>query len=286
MQRILLVIDDFNELVGLETLFRRLGFDVLSLGRESLVAEAVLGFQADLAVATGRGRHVDGLNLAPKLRYGTSRPKLVVLLPQEKGQELGEHPGLSYADVDAVIETPFDPRVALKVVAKMLGQDEQPLLDKYAKIVSARLFEPSDLKIIKHALAPTPLLHVTDAGPVVRPGAGPGAGEWADPNNPQPRVKPMTARESRYAKFLDDKAEEDLPPLASADAMRDAKKKLEADEANATIDKVQQAAVLAREKREFVRAMIETAKPEPAVEIARDMTAGDASKAASDSKKS
>ena len=49
----MLVIDDFNEMVGLETLFRRLGFDVLSFGREMAVAEGILGFPPDLVVAVG-----------------------------------------------------------------------------------------------------------------------------------------------------------------------------------------------------------------------------------------
>ena len=52
-ERVESVIDEFNELVGLETLFRRLGFDVLSLGREATVQEAILGFPPDLINALG-----------------------------------------------------------------------------------------------------------------------------------------------------------------------------------------------------------------------------------------
>lgn len=249
----MLVIDDFNELVGLETLFRRLGFDVLSLGRESHVQEAILGFPPDLVIATGLGRHVDGLRLAPKLRYGShGQPLLVVLLPHQEGtSSVGEHSALSYADVDAVIETPFDPHSALKVVARLLNLETEPLLQKYAKIVTARLFEPDELKILKHPREVTRLIHVTANDAAERPVI------------PAPPVKKeISAREERYAKFLDDKAEEELPPMASAAAMRDARKKLEASEAAAPIEDLQRAALLAREKREFVRAMIEASKAE------------------------
>lgn len=265
----MLVIDQFNELVGLETLFRRLGFDVLSLGRESLVAEAVLGFQADLVIATGRGRNVDGLKLAPKLRHGTSQPKLVVLLPYDSARPVGEQPGMSHADVDAVIETPFDPKSALKIVATLLNMPPDPLLEKYTKIVSARLFEPEELRVLKQTPAATPLIHITSEG-IARPGAGTsGTGGHAGPSSSssddlQDVAKPMTAREARYAKYLDDKAEEELPPIANADAMKDARKKLEASEAAAPIDEAQKRALLDRERREFVRAMMEAGQPETA----------------------
>ncbi len=263
----MLVIDDFNELVGLETLFRRLGFDVLSLGRESLVAEAVLGFPPDLAVATGLGRHVNGLSLAPKLRYGTSQPKLVVLLPYRDPEE-GSRPELRDAEIDAVIETPFDPRVALRVVAQLLSLDADPILEKYAKIVSARLFEPLELKIIKHHVEPLPLIHVTSSEGFRRPFGSEGAGES---NEVLETKRPESAREARYAKFLDDKAEEELPPMASGEFLKEAQKKQEAAEAT-SIEEIQKAAKLAREKREFVRAMIEAAEPEPTGEAARSLT--------------
>ena len=248
----MLVIDDFNELVGLETLFRRLGFDVLSLGREVHVPEAVLGFPPDLVIATGLGRHVDGLKLAPKLRYGNSQPRLVVLLPYRDQSAVGDRPELLYAEVDAIIETPFDPRSALKVVSRLLNLDPEPIMQKYSKILSARLFAPEEMKIVKHRVEPTRLIHVTKIEPAERPVVA---------SSLTPVFKrEMSARESRYAKFLDDKAEEELPPLANAESMRDARKKLKAVESSDSIEDVQKSSKLAREKREFVRAMIEASK--------------------------
>ncbi len=249
-----MVIDDFNELVGLETLFRRLGFDVLSIGRESLVAETVLGFPPDLAIATGRGRNVDGLNLGPKLRFGSTQPKLVVLLPNRGDDKLSQDPGLLYAEVDAVIETPFEPRSALKVVSRLLGLPPEPLLEKYAKIVGARLFEPEELKIIKHQEVAQPLIHVTSHA------------EKERPVRPLPEIelndieKPLTARERRYLKFLETEVAEELPPMADVNLMRDARLALEERDRNLSIEEEQKVAKHNRDKREFVRAMIETAQ--------------------------
>lgn len=252
----MLVIDDFNELVGLEALFRRLGFDVLSLGREIHVPEAILGFPPDLVIATGLGRHVDGLSLAPKLRYGANlQPKLVVLLPYtDPADEFGAPRDLSFAEVDAVIETPFDLLSALKIVAKLLNMEPEPLLQKYGKIVGARLFAPDELKIIKHQVAPTRIFHVTATEPAARPGTQTSPTTPVNANGIPVFKRELSARESRYAKFLDDKAEEELPPMASAETMRSSIKKLE--ESEDSIEAIQKAAKLTREKREFVRAMI------------------------------
>lgn len=264
MRRILLVIDDFNELVGMESLFRRLGFDVLSLGREASVSEVVLGFPPDLTVATGRGRHVDGLHLAAKLRAANSRSKLVVLVAA------GSLSGVLQPDVDAVIDTPFDPRVALEIVCGLLALDPVPIIEKYEKIVSAQLFEPHGLKIIKH---PPPvsekLTHVTSSG-----GSHGSSGKSpASVLDMEIEFRPMpTAREARYAKFLDDKAEEELPPMANLDSMRDAQKRLQQSESEASMEELQRAAKLTREKREFVRAMLEVGQGDETTQIDRTMS--------------
>lgn len=258
----MLVIDDFNELVGLETLFRRLGFDVLSLGREVHVSEAILGFPPDLVIATGLGRHVDGLKLAPKLRYGSNvQPKLVVLLPfTDPANEFGAPRDLSYADVDAVIETPFDLLAALKIVARLLNIDFEPLMQKYGKIVGANLFAPDSMKIVKHAVQPTRMFHVTTQEPAPRPGSENSTVSAIGSEIPVFK-REMSAREARYAKFLDDKAEEELPPIANSATMKNSIKELVESEDD-SVDAMQKSAQLVREKREFVRAMIEASKPD------------------------
>ena len=53
MQKILLVIDEFTELEALESLLKRLGFDVLSVGKEVLVADALLRFSPETSMVCG-----------------------------------------------------------------------------------------------------------------------------------------------------------------------------------------------------------------------------------------
>lgn len=270
------MIDDFNELVGLETLFRRLGFDVLSLGRESLVVDAILGFPPDLVIATGRGRNVDGLHMAAKLRIGTVNPRLVVLLPSREDGDFSSDPALLHAEVDAVIETPFDPQAALKVVARLLAIPVDPLLEKLSKIINARLFEAEELKIIKHQEPASPIVHVTGSG---APKTVVAKGPAKDTAEDMAEAARRSEREERYAKFLKEEMQDDLPPMLNADRMREARLKLEESEKNLSIEEEQRIAKLQREKREFVRAMIETAESQFPTEVVRNLnTQGPSSK--------
>lgn len=239
MRRILLVIDEFNELVGLETLFRRLGFDVLSLGREATVQEAILGFPPDLIIATGRGRQVDGLTLASRLKFHGARPRVIVLLPQEALSG-----GFRSDVIDAIIETPFEPRTALKAVCRLLQLPPEPILEKYSKIVSAKLFEPEQLQIVKKNEASDE--HIETVRPAV---------SVAAPSVVDKVEKPaLSAREARYKRFLEEQDEE-LPPMADGRVMRDARLKLQTD----SVQEIEQLDAIARQKREFVLAMAKLA---------------------------
>lgn len=251
MRKILLVIDEFNELVGLETLFRRLGFDVLSLGRETTVAETVLGFPPDLVIATAKGRNVNGLKLTPKIRHGTTKPKLALLV---KANDKIVDEEMKKAEVDALIETPFEPRIALKAVARLLQLSPDPLLEKYTKIVSARLFADDSFTIVKS--------EESAGAPSFQEEFFPDNREASAAAPEQAKPAELTEREKRYQKFLEEEAAAELPPLASADAMKDARKKLTADTVSETV-KLER---LAREKREFLRAMMDTEAPDALAE--------------------
>lgn len=256
MRKILLVIEEFNELVGLETLFRRLGFDVLSLGRDNTVTETVLGFPPDLVIATARSRSVSGLKLKAKMRTG-ARTKLVLLV---RSGDVVTPEEISRGEVDALIDAPFEPRSALKVVAKLLQLPPEPLFEKYQKIVSARLIEQDEVRIVSHREDDESKSRFS----------GPGAEETAElaiptagafPDGEPPKrpagTAPLTAREERYKKFLEEEAAAELPPMASQDTMREARRKLALDSVNDAAELER----LAQEKREFLKAMMNTAHP-------------------------
>jgi hypothetical protein len=136
MRKIMLVIDDYNELVSLEGFFRRLGFDVLSLGKDILAAGALLSFTPDLLLATAKGRQVDGAKLALRLKKSAPSAKIALMYPSSSKPALTSDVEMV---VDALIELPWSARSLIDITAKLLGLDAQPLLDKHEKINASKM---------------------------------------------------------------------------------------------------------------------------------------------------
>lgn len=245
MRKVLLVIDDFNELVGLEKLFRRLGFDVLSLGRDATVGEVVLYFPPDLCIASFKGKNVDGTRLRGKLRKSNSDVKLVVLLPQ--GMTLSET-DVQAAEVDAVIETPFDPVSALRLVAKMMRLNVDEIESKYQKIVSAKLFQPDELRIVKSSpdgfsKASPRSIERSGSGEVLTKVSG-----SVFPLQPDP----LTKRELKYQEILAHSGPSELPPIADVETLRSGRRQLAIDSQS----EKERLAEIDRLKRQFVKMMV------------------------------
>lgn len=132
----MLVIDDFNDLLALESFFRRVGFDVLSLGKDSLVADAMLGFVPDFVMMTAKGRVVDGSKLAIRLKNLPSPPVVAAIYPA------GQPPVLTQdaeAAIDALVEIPFHPKMLLGLLADRTGIDKRALIEKFERLRAAKL---------------------------------------------------------------------------------------------------------------------------------------------------
>jgi hypothetical protein len=153
----MLVIEDYKDLVSLENFFRRLGFDVLSVGKEVLVSDAMMRFLPDLVIANAKGRVVDGARLAPKVLRHAPQAKIALLFPVGAMPTLApEVRGL----IDALVEIPYRPRSVILVAAQLTGLDPQPILEKYEKLEFGKNKDLSDFKLA------SPKTHGTDADSV------------------------------------------------------------------------------------------------------------------------
>ena len=235
MRKVMLVIDDFNELRTFETLLRRVGFDVLSLSKEVLVNDALMKFQAEIVLATAKGRSVDGVRLAHRLNKLPTPPR-VALIFSPGTQPIESLEGV----VDAIIKTPLQPTLLLKVLAQLGGLDGDWVLSKYEKLKSQH---PEMVSA----------LHVSgaDAGGesiMVTGGGGESGSEMAWPTGKAATAR--TERSKRYDQFLanaNDVVDKVLPKDLSQAEM----KKLKAASApeKAELEK------LDKEKRAFVDAL-------------------------------
>ena len=190
MQKVLLVIDEFNELEAMESLFKRLGFDVLALGKESLVADALLGFHPELALISFKARNVDGVRLATKLK--TLKPtaaqvSIKVALVWATGMPAPKMNPESAWIVDAMVEVPLKPVLVIQMVSRLLNIPEYQLMKKYERAAAQST----------SASAQAGVATVTEV-----PAAPRAVQEDGTPIPSHPSEKESLKRSERYAEFL------------------------------------------------------------------------------------
>jgi response regulator RpfG family c-di-GMP phosphodiesterase len=131
MLRVFLVIDDYNELIYLQTLLKKLGFDVEGLQNQKKYADLSLGFNPQIVITTARGKKVDGLKLAQSIHKRRGLPKIVAL---RTGDQTFYENEFAEAGVDQVLDSPINPKKLILSLSTLGDIDEAQLMEKYSKI--------------------------------------------------------------------------------------------------------------------------------------------------------
>ncbi len=248
MAKVMLVIDDYNELEFIETLLKRVGFDVLSLNKDASVADTLLGFFPALVVATLKGPLIDGLKTAALAKKQAPSTKVMLLygkgaVPQLTGEQKTK--------IDALIEAPVQPQDTLLIIAQLLRMDAPALLDKFEKLSRARHFERGADVVLLRDEKPKGLAGPdAEQGDSISPRIASGDGRVAGPE----AAAPKTEREKRYDAFL---AEHDEPVDRVIPHERMLKDVQELTDAAKGEEKA--LAELGERKKEFVRALMKKA---------------------------
>jgi CheY-like chemotaxis protein len=237
MRKILLVIDDYTELEAAESSLKRLGFDVLSLSREILVNDALFRFHPDVAILTYKGRSVDGIRLATRLKTrvsGLAAPKVVLVhAPGAQKPEMSKD--VAHV-VDAFAESPLSPATLIRMIADLTGLEAETLVAKFEKIGGVKL-----------QLDETVVIPQT---PVKGDHEG-----WDPLKAPGQAAVARSPRSDRYDKFLEDHSEK-VDKVLSREALAAAAKKLKEDSAG----EEKELEKITANKRDFVKALFRTAK--------------------------
>lgn len=131
MNKILLVYEDYADLMSVEATLKKVGFDVIGLSSEYAIAEQVLAFNPDLVVGSGRGGKVNSLGVGKRLKEMTRWPgKAILIFPANFKPNPQE---LIRIRVDMILEAPVPPLRLVQVIGKLLGHDEAVLLERLNK---------------------------------------------------------------------------------------------------------------------------------------------------------
>lgn len=136
MSKVLLVIEDFSELKDLETVLRKLGFDVVGIASEFSMAQQILSFNPDIVVGSGQGSKVSAMGVGRRLR---EMPRWVghTILGFPKGFSPPAE-DLVRIRMDNLCESPLSAEKVLPFLARIEGQDEKKWLEKL-KVVRSNM---------------------------------------------------------------------------------------------------------------------------------------------------
>jgi len=129
--KILLVYEEYSEMMGAQSLLQKVGFDVLGISTEYTLSENVLSFNPDIVVASGRAGKVTTVGVGRRLREMTRwQGKVILILPS------GYKPNpQDFAKIraDMLLEAPLPSIRLMQVVGKMLGIEEHILQERLSK---------------------------------------------------------------------------------------------------------------------------------------------------------
>lgn len=142
MNKALILLEEYNELVFLEALLKKLGFDTLGLQKTVLLERKLLGFSPQLVITQVRGRRWSGAKILRPLRENARKlnPQCKIVGLSRGGDSLSAEDQEFY---DGFAQSPIAPQSFLEVIAKVLGREEGPLLAKYAALSNYRSQEES-----------------------------------------------------------------------------------------------------------------------------------------------
>src|SRR5688572_17247096 len=103
MLRVLVAVEDYSEMLYLQTLLKKIGFDVEGVQNERSFEDTRLSLNPEIILISATGKKLKGIEFAANIRKIRGFPKIVLLFGPQGSSKLSidEIPG-----VEAFLETP------------------------------------------------------------------------------------------------------------------------------------------------------------------------------------
>ncbi|MEK6556007.1 MAG: hypothetical protein AABZ31_12250 [Bdellovibrionota bacterium] len=177
MLRVALVLDDYNELIYLQTILRKIGIDVEGLQNVKKYEELSLGFNPQILITSAFGKKVNGLEFIKNLHRVRGYPKILVLTTPER--PLSKQETDQYTMVDQFLMSPVNPKNMIMAISQVGNVDEKILLEKFEKLQASGFVIDESIQLVGQEEAPiigeTPRFSFRDQGASEPTSSAPGA---------------------------------------------------------------------------------------------------------------
>lgn len=124
-----MVLEDYGELMFLQTVLRKLGFDVDAIQNPRMLADSLLRMNPDVLLMTAYGKRVRGVDLCKNVRRARGIPRVVLL--RTPGAAPVPDPDLP---VEGWLDSPVTAMSFLNILADLCGLNKQALTEKFQKL--------------------------------------------------------------------------------------------------------------------------------------------------------
>jgi DNA-binding NtrC family response regulator len=125
MRKILLVIEDYHERTYLQTMLKKIGWDVIGLSTELGLSEQILTFRPDAIFASQSIRRIQGIELLKNIKKRDGYPKLLLI-----GTNPPTKADLDAHHVDVFLSSPVNNRLLFEFLEKAGGFSAKASLQK------------------------------------------------------------------------------------------------------------------------------------------------------------
>jgi hypothetical protein len=129
MNKILLLYENYQELMNIESVLKQVGFDVIALSSESMLSDQMLAFYPDAVICSGEGGRVSPLSVGKRLKDLTWWQGKSILLFPENFKPIPQD--LVKIRVDLIFDSTVDNVRIVQVLANLFGYSESNLLERF-----------------------------------------------------------------------------------------------------------------------------------------------------------
>ena len=101
MLRVLLVLEDYGELMFLQTVLKKIGFDVDSIQNPRMFADSMLSLNPDVLVMTAYGKRIRGVEMVAGIKKNRGLPKIILIRSATLSKDIYKE-----LDVDVWLDSP------------------------------------------------------------------------------------------------------------------------------------------------------------------------------------
>lgn len=134
MSKVLLVYEDYSEMMTIQSVLKKVGFDSVAISSEFSLSQQILSFNPDIVIGYGKGPKVSTVGVGRRLKE----------MPRWSGKAILIFPAGAKPDpkdlvkmrMDMALEAPLEVTRLLQVLAHLTGANPQDLVERMMKAVA------------------------------------------------------------------------------------------------------------------------------------------------------